>query len=196
MEISLTRQWKRLQRSGYYWRKQSHNHSTTCKVTKVGHTVGSKFTCFVTFVCFWQEGGVIQSPTTPLNHAACIYTVLSFTHWIDHLSSVKYCEIYLVIFALCGSHCDVPGHFDTVTESLWTYLSSLLFTSAYRATGVLFCDQHCLNFILFTTKLLFSLSRASSCPSWLQLKSLHISPLSLSLSVSVSLSLSTCTTSL
>lgn len=44
-----------------YTSASAHLHSTTCKITKAGNTSGSKFTCLVLFIRFWQEEAVIQS---------------------------------------------------------------------------------------------------------------------------------------
>lgn len=135
MDISLKRQCKRVQSFGspfFYLRKKSHIHNTTCTITKTGHTVSSKFTCLLlvfgrkvvsfnhpsppasiqTFICFIFQSSLFF--TLRIQELRQFHVCVT-THWTDHF---KYCDIYLVIFALCASQSDVPGHFDTVTESL------------------------------------------------------------------------------
>lgn len=104
-------------------------------------------------------------------HSAYFYTLWIHYSYSSFISSVHFITlqspltgsassarlntvIYIWLFLHCARRRAMCRAILIVTESLWTYLScSLPSTSAYRATGVLFCDQHCLNFILFTTKL-------------------------------------------
>lgn len=174
MEMSLKRQCKGVQSLGcpflmeqkipysqhYMWRHQ---------------TAGSKFTYFVTFICFWQDPLIYVSPESSshfkffhlfisvFNHLVFFYLVntLDFvsigttfksllTDWTSSalLNTVRYTWLFL--------HCVHRGAMCWTIliqlHNLFELTSALLSASAYRATRVLFCVQHCLNFILFTTK--------------------------------------------
>lgn len=159
--------------------------SITCKGTTTGKTIGSEFTFLLHDMLLagrWCQCLCRLPASADTFHCSFI----SISYYVEHVNTsyssfrsvVQHTSLtgstssvlfyftlrYLVIFALCALRCDVLGCFDTITESPWTYLSSLLSTSAYWAIEVLFCDQHCLNFILFTTKILFSLFSTFSWP--------------------------------
>lgn len=74
MGISLKGQCKRVQSLSYPLLEKKNVIFTALHVTKTGHAVGSKFTCVVT--CFWQEGGVSNSPTRHMKHSASIHSFI------------------------------------------------------------------------------------------------------------------------
>lgn len=70
----------------------SHIHSTTCKVTKSGRTVGSKFACFVTFVCFGRKVVSFSDPAISFfNHS--VYFLMC-----EHVSQQWF---HLICFGTC-----------------------------------------------------------------------------------------------